>query len=104
MPEDVRKSWHCGWMSRDAWKPGKADLPETIGGEDYDLDVCPGWVVRQPSIAETMQAYAAFDGGALEAFFPDAPNHLLEGVLRARQAFNKFDSDRLKRSKTYLCL
>lgn len=72
------------------------ELPKKIGSVSYELNICPGWVVRQPTVVQCAQAYSAFDKGEMNTFFPNASNLLLEGVLVACQSFNAFHSERIK--------
>lgn len=75
------------------------ELPRKIGSTKYELNVCPGWLVRQPAVIEAAQAYAAFDKGEMSTFFPEPSNALLEGVLVASQSFNAYHCERLKEKK-----
>jgi len=94
---------HCGWMPREEWAvwrtPQERGLPPAIGPVTYDLDVCPGWLVRQPAVVEAAQAHAAYDKGSMETFFPEAASSLLEGVQAMSQSLNRFQSWKLKESR-----
>jgi hypothetical protein len=94
MDVNVRRSWHCGWMPESEWT--QCQLPARIGDEVYDLEVCPGWLVRQDAVAEGSRAYAAFDKGELSTLFPEPTNALLEATEAASQSFNKYQSYKLR--------
>jgi len=88
--ERVRASWHCGWMPKEDWAPGKADLPEAFGNTPYDCDVCPGWLVRQPIVTEIMQAHAL---AKLHLFNGDeAAEVVVEGVGEASRSIEAYQA------------
>ena len=96
----VRAAWHCGWMAEEDWTPGKADLPPRFAeNEPYDLDVCPGWLVRQEPVIEISRAYNAYERGELSTFYPQPPNWMAEGVQELSASMSRFSAERLKRSK-----
>lgn len=81
----MRRTWHCGYLDREEWLP--SELPKVIGDVTYDCDVCPGWLVRQPAIAEAAEAGSAYDKGQIGVVFPDAPNLLIEAAILASRSF-----------------
>lgn len=88
----MRAARHCGFMDRDAWTPGKAELPPVLGGESYKLDVCPGWIVRQPSVVEAADAFDAYEHGEFSNFYPDTPNRLVEAVQAFARALKRHEA------------
>lgn len=81
-------------MDESKWT--KAELPPEIGGEPYEVDVCPGWLTRQPSVIEGAKAYSAMKVGELSTYYPDAENVVLEAAMVANQAFNLKECERIK--------
>ena len=86
--ENVRQSMHCGYLPEESWTPGREGLPPAIGHEPYTLDVCPGWLMRQPAVIEAAQGRAALKHGVLTVFHPDPPAVFLEAVRAMDSAFN----------------
>lgn len=91
LPDALRATYHCGYMEKKQWTA--IDLPKSFDGEVYNLDVCPGWVVRQPAVVEAATAYDAYEHGEFTNFYPNTPNSLVEAVqamgrsLKTNEAF-----------------
>lgn len=81
---------HCGYLDRSEWTG--EDPAGHFGDEPYNLDVCPGWIVRQPAVEELTQAYVALEKGELDTVFPDPGNVVVEGALVCAQAMNRFQA------------
>jgi hypothetical protein len=60
-----------------------------------DPNVCPGWAVRQPFVAEVCRAYKAFDKSALDALYPEISHSVAEGVQELSRAFDEFSRQRM---------
>ncbi len=69
----------CGFLDED--KRTESMLGVFDIGEPYEPDICPGWLLRQPLILETAQAWRTFDKGNFGDFYPGASNVLCEAVL-----------------------
>lgn len=102
--ERTRREMHCGWLEEEEWLfPLKLPYGRVIGGSvrlgvsgvEYDGDVCPGWVVRQPLVEEIAQAYVAFEKGNLDSIFPDVADCVAEGVLEMSRSFAEFEQRRM---------
>lgn len=62
---------------REAMPPaGKRVIPPGI-------DICPGWIVRQPAVVDLCRAALAIDKHCFDALYPDPPAILVEGGLDA---------------------
>lgn len=94
----IRRSWHCGYLERGEWSE-PYEGPTHLAGEPFELEVCPGWLVRQDPVIEASQAAAAFDKGELATFFPDPPNGLVDAALAAAQSFNAYQSAKIKEQR-----
>jgi len=96
---------HCGWLPREDWtpwvKPEDRGIPPALGPVRYEADVCPGWLVRQAAVVEASEAHAAFDKGAMEAFYPPdlTPNNVYEGVKAMSRSCNAFHVWQLKEAQ-----
>jgi hypothetical protein len=96
---------HCGWVSRADWTPGRSTmLPEVMGSPAApvridELDICPGFLVRQAAVIECVQARAALEHGALGQYIPESEAAALEGAMLATQAFNGFEVEQLKKAR-----
>ncbi len=88
---------HCGWMEAEDWPPGPAELPPSIGTRSYDLDICPGWVVRQPTVGEACEVFAALDAGALAVAYPDLTQEQWEAAMALRGAWESFKAESMKK-------
>jgi hypothetical protein len=86
-------------MERVEWSPGRAQLPPKLGGIEYLLDVCPGYIVRQDVVTEAAAAYAAFDKGAFDSFYPEPSNLLCESVQELGGALNRHQAEAFKASR-----
>lgn len=97
MEEAVRKTWHCGWMEESEWT--KLELPPRFSeNEPYNLEICPGWLVRQDPVIESTRAYSAYDKGVLDTVFPDPPNGLIEGAEVMSASFNAYSAHKTRES------
>lgn len=95
----TKRGLHCGRIDRRTWiEP--VELPPIAGVAQ--LDECPGSLVRRPLVCEIAGAFAAYDKGALGAFYggeENIPNIVIEGVLALGRAVNGHAADRLRRMK-----
>lgn len=82
-------------MARAEWGAAPPP-PQLVGEESYEADVCPGWVVVQPAVVQGSHAFAARRDGALEAYYPDLPNPILEAADVCLQAFNRYEAAQLR--------
>jgi hypothetical protein len=87
----------CGWMP--AERRGAGGLPKTIGNtsDPNTVDICPGWLVRQPAVLDGATAYAALEAGKLERFDPENLRVVNQAALIVQRGFNLFHLDRQKR-------
>jgi len=83
-------------MEEERWTPGPLQIFLPCGGEPYDLNICPGWVVRQPAVIQGAQAANAFEKSSLEAVFPGLENPVIEAALIVTRAFNLFEAEQMK--------
>lgn len=90
----MRGSLHCGYMPRSEWSREPAAVPPSFGGEPYTLDICPGWVVRQPEVVAGAEAYAALEAGALHIYDPLGLNLVWELAMIAKRSFNFHEARR----------
>jgi len=96
---------HCGWIPEEEWEPWRKPedraIPTQIGPSPYRLNVCPGWVVRQPAVVEAAQAYGPYEKGAMAAYYPPdvTANNVYEGAQAVAHSFNKFQNWKLKESR-----
>ncbi len=98
-----RLTWHCGWMDREDWAPWPEEkanrpIPPRWGSTEYELDVCPGYVVRLPLVAECAQAWRAYDKGQLEEYAPDAEHAVWEGVLVLANSIDAYSAAEMKKA------
>lgn len=103
-----RERMHCGFIDASNWREPMILQPHPnrilptnrickrseFEGVEWTEDVCPGWAVRQPLIAEIAQAYQAYDKGELSTMFPDPSNVLTEGVLEMQNAVATYEQVR----------
>ncbi len=87
---------HCGYLPRKSWPAGENDLPPSLGPFPYAADVCPGWLVRQPEVAEGARAWQARESHALPVFDPLGLNVVWEMTEIAGQAFKAFEAEKLR--------
>lgn len=101
----MKQGIHCGYIDRRTWcRPGeRIALPLKAGpyeaeidGRRAPIDVCPGWLVTQPSVAQVEKAYWANEKGALALYFPRAPHALLEAVALLSKAMSVYEAERMK--------
>lgn len=92
----VRAFMHCGFMPREKWPPGENDVPPSLGPFPYTLDVCPGWLVRQPEVAEGARAWRAREKNALPIFDPSGLNVIWEMTEIADLAFSAFETEKMR--------
>jgi len=100
--ERVRASWHCGWMDESEWTH-PAQLPRTVGPVDYRaqgeaIDICPGWLVQQPAVAEAGMAYDAAEAGVLDQVYPEASLALVDAVVEMRRGLERFKAEIQRRA------
>lgn len=113
---EVRRAWHCGWLSRQEWTPGPAELPTRFGDIDYTLrerdengqvsdrpvDVCPGYFKAQAAAAEADMATAALRHGELGRFFPGDENVVMEAAMVLDAAQSSWEAHQMReRSKKH---
>ncbi len=92
--EATRRVLHCGFMPREQWA-GKFKLPQ-LGPEKYTLDVCPGWLVRQPDVVEGREAYEALEAGTLHLFDPHNTYAVYQAAMHAKNAFGLHQIEQLE--------
>lgn len=92
----TRSMMHCGLMPRDQWTPemDREAVPAYFGGQPYNANICPGWLVRQPAVIEASQAYSAYEKGALAIYDPDGMNVVLEAAMALDRSLNLFYAER----------
>jgi hypothetical protein len=104
LDEVTRAAYHCGFMDREDWRGDKPDLPAFIGfPEDPQgrvslegIEVCPGWIVRQPAIVEAGHSAGALEKGQLGLYYPKAENVILEAAMEFVAAQNNFESAQMR--------
>lgn len=67
-----------------------------MGPDPYTVDVCPGWLVRQPAITETAELLDAAEGGWLDRRDPFNLRIVNRAVSILRRAYNLYTSERNK--------
>lgn len=90
----VREAMWCGFLPREQWAPARQRLPVLLGPERYTADVCPGWLVRQPAVAEGVEAYDALEAGILERWDPRGLRVVTMAAMRARRSFKIWEAER----------
>lgn len=85
----VRAKMHCGYMEHDEWIGARPEgVPPAFNGEPYEVDVCPGWLVRQPGVVEAAEAYAAMEAGILDRYDPEGLHVVTQGAMLCQRSFN----------------
>lgn len=97
MDEGTRASLHCGYLDRERWA-SVAELPAAFGGQPYTVDVCPGHVGGLPSVIEGAHATMAFKNGALDQFYPELENIMIEAAATGMRAFNLYEHEQIKKA------
>jgi hypothetical protein len=92
----LRALLHCGFMPRSEWSASREHLPPSFGGEPYTLDVCPGWLVRQPAVVEGAEAAAALEAGVLDRFDPLGLRVVYQAAMAGRRGANLYQIARTK--------
>ena len=82
---------HCGWMDRERWADPMIGVPR-----DYESDICPGWLVRQPAVIDGARAWRARDQKALEIFDPEGLAVVWEMTEIADTAISLYQQEKLK--------
>jgi len=67
---------------------------KALGPDAYEVDVCPGWLVRQPAVQDGAEAYSALEKGALDRYDPDGLNVIWEMAVIAQRSFNLYSAER----------
>jgi len=60
-------------------------------GKEVPLDVCPGWLVRQPAAVEGSYACAVAKNGDLTAYFPGCENPIMEAAAEMAAVWNTYE-------------
>jgi hypothetical protein len=95
----VIEHMHCGYLPRErwtAWTPERRGLPKVIGADPYEVDVCPGFLVRQQAVIDGASAYSALEAGNLARFDPENLRIVNQAALCAQRAFNLYQLERQK--------
>lgn len=82
---------HCGWLDRSTWVDPMIGVPA-----DYESDICPGWLVRQPAVCDGMRAWRARDQKALDIFDPERLAIVWEMTEIADAAVSQYQNEKLK--------
>lgn len=83
---------HCGWMPSTEWREPRLGVPQ-----DFDVDVCPGWLVKQPAVIDGARAWRARDQKALEYFDPERLAVTWEMTEIADAAIALYQSEKTKK-------
>lgn len=95
--EDIRRGLHCGFIPRERWTPGPPKIGQgLLGPSPWPLDICPGWVVRDPRVIDGAAAAAALQGGYYEIFDPELDNATFELAQEIMRAFKLREQSELK--------
>lgn len=93
----TRATMHCGWMPREDWAPGPIEgVPPKFGPDTFDVDICPGWLVRQAEVIEGAEAYEARRDGVLDLYDPHGLNIVWELAAIAQRSFHIYQDERQK--------
>ncbi len=104
---EFRAQMHCGWMDRSDWagekpafdKPWIGDALDASARVDIsDLNVCPGWAVRQSFASDALEAFSAYEKGQLATFFPGRENLVMEAVMALAQAYGTHQLVQLRKT------
>lgn len=93
--EVTRRVMHCGYLPRDSWGPAPIK-PKSLGPEPYNLDECPGSIVRQPGVREGREAYEALKANVLHLYDPHGTHTVFEAAMVAQHAFDLFTAEELE--------
>lgn len=74
-------------------------MPPVFGPYPYEVDVCPGWVVRQDGVSEVAEAHYAAETGTFAQAFPDVTQALWEGVKTLKQSTAAHEREALERQR-----
>lgn len=80
-------------MPREKWSASHPKPLPRFGGQEYEADACPGYVVTLESVTESARAYAWFSKGQLETAFPNPPAKVVQACEIALQAWNRFEAE-----------
>lgn len=95
----IRALMHCGWIPREKWPPGRGQLPKAFGPGLYDLDICPGAIVRSDAVASAAEAFEALEAfHTLEHFDPYHRRTVFQAANLARRAVKQVEAYRAKRT------
>lgn len=97
--EATREGMHCGWIPKERWDPSREGVPSRIGSDTYDVDVCPGWLVRQPEVIEGAEAYSAMESGILDRYDPFNTHVVNQKAMIAKRSFNLFEVEKQKQAQ-----
>lgn len=87
---------HCGYLPREEWPDRMDGVPRMPDGEF--VDVCPGWLVRQPAVIDGSRLWKAFDKSALAIADPEGLSVVLEMVEIYDVAIGAYRAHRLKKA------
>lgn len=93
----VRLAMHCGFLPRAEWKKGRSGLPPIMNGEPYTEDVCPGYLVRQPELADACEAFDALESGILDRLDPRGSRVVTLAALAVKRSFSRWQAAQVPR-------
>ena len=74
-----RRAWHCGEIQRDQWVGNGFARPSGWPGND-GVDVCPGYLIAKPQVAEAARAHLWWTKGNLTQRFPKPTELLMDAI------------------------
>lgn len=97
MSDDVRRTWHCGWMPRDEWSPAYAFKDGLFDGaftmpNGEVCDTCPGYLAQLPQIKEAALATWALRKNVMATYHPEPSAVLLDAVALVDGAYSAFEA------------
>jgi hypothetical protein len=95
----TRAGMHCGYMPRTEWTADRDGLPTQIGPDKYEVNICPGWLVRQPAVQDGARAWTAWSKSALPSFDPRGLAIVYDCVEIFDRSMNLMQAERQRRLK-----
>lgn len=99
--EYTRRRQHCGWLPEEEWLGERAELQDIMGCpvQLSELNVCPGWLVRQAAVQEGKLAAFALEKGALSQTFPRNENAIVDAAYIGVGAWKQFEAWEMKKAR-----